>query len=89
MTKSDAKEVLQLLLKEVIQKVQDQRGVTIQVDAQCIDLLLDHGYSPEFGARELRRLVADTVETTLANMMLKKEWKRGDVITLMPDDLHI
>ncbi len=88
LTKDDAKEVLALLLNDVTAKVQKQHGVTVQLEPACMDLLLDRGYSKEFGAREMRRLVADTVETAIADAFLKKQWSRGEVLTLTALDFH-
>jgi len=41
--------------------------------------LAREGYSPDFGARPLRRLIQRTVENTLAKRILAGELREGDV----------
>ncbi|MCC6738728.1 MAG: ATP-dependent Clp protease ATP-binding subunit [Planctomycetia bacterium] len=44
--------------------------------------LAESGFSPEYGARELRRTVQDLVENPLADRILDGEFRRGDHVQL-------
>jgi len=34
-----------------------ERGVTVELDDSAVDLILREGYSPEYGARDLERVM--------------------------------
>ena len=38
------------------------------------------GYNPEYGARELRRIIQKKIETPLSNLILNEKYKEGDSI---------
>ena len=48
-------------------------------------MLARDGFDPEFGARPLRRVLQDRVETAVADLLLRKEVKRGDQLFLNED----
>lgn len=87
LTTDDAQAILSLHIADIAQKLADQRGITLAVDPACIARLLEHGISPEFGARELRRLLADTLETRIADLLLERDWQRGETMTIAVQDL--
>jgi ATP-dependent Clp protease ATP-binding subunit ClpC len=43
-------------------------------------LLVGEGYNPSYGARPLRRTVQRLVETPLSRMLLKGEFRPGDIV---------
>ena len=45
--------------------------------------------SPEFGAREMKRVLQDSIENNLAKAMLSGQLKRGSKIVIDPVDLHL
>lgn len=58
------------------------QSITLKIDNSLIDHLADVGYQPEFGARELKRQIRQTVETRLAKEMLADKLKAGDSVEL-------
>ena len=44
--------------------------------------IADIGFNPEYGAREVRRTVAQIVEAKLTDGILDGTWKRGDALKL-------
>lgn len=88
LTPDDAKRVLALMIGDIARKLEQQRGITLTVDEACLSALLERGVSAEFGARELRRLVADTVETLIAERLLAREWARGETLAIAASDLR-
>lgn len=66
-----------------------RKGITVTFDEDIIPAIAERGYGGEFGARELRRLIQDTVENYLANLFLEHPAKRGDRIIVHLQDLHI
>ena len=84
-----AAQVASLMLNEVINDVQKHRGVTVRVEDDVIGALVEHGYSVEFGAREMRRTVTEMIEDFLADYMLRNDVKRGDEIVIRKGDLKM
>jgi len=50
-------------------------------DAAC-DWLAEEGYSDEYGARPLRRLIQQEVETPLSDALISSEFESGDIVLL-------
>ena len=59
------------------------RGNKLDVSDAAIDALLaSGGYDPELGARPMRRAIARLIEAPIAEMILRGEIARGDVVTI-------
>jgi ATP-dependent Clp protease ATP-binding subunit ClpC len=59
--------------------------VTLEVDEALVDYFVNAGYRPEYGARELRRLLRSQLETQLAKAMLTGEVKEGETVLARRD----
>lgn len=75
------KKIARLMLQRVA-KIADEKGIKVSFSEDLITELAKKGFDNRWGARELNRLIKDTVETYLAQQMLKKELNQGDVIEL-------
>ena len=62
------------------------QGVTLTFDQTLIDHFAEEGYKPEFGARELKRLIRSELETALAREMLGGGIGKGDHASARWDD---
>ena len=49
---------------------------------EAVRELAQEGYDPQFGARPLRRVIQDKVDTALADVLLKGEVSRRDIAVL-------
>ncbi len=57
------------------------RGLQLQIDDEAIDALLDDGgFDPTLGGRPIRREISRRIEAPLAELLLRGEAKRGDVV---------
>ncbi|MFA6981805.1 MAG: ATP-dependent Clp protease ATP-binding subunit [Patescibacteria group bacterium] len=81
LTKENVKAIARIILKRV-ERMTAEKGIKVSFKEELIDALADKGYSPEWGARPLSRVIEENVETYLAVKMLAKEINRGDVLTL-------
>ncbi|HRZ26095.1 MAG TPA: ATP-dependent Clp protease ATP-binding subunit ClpA [Spirochaetota bacterium] len=54
-----------------------QKSVELEVTDECYDWLADKGFTPEFGAREIDRLVQDKIKKFFVDEVLFGELKRG------------
>jgi len=69
------------MVDDVIKKIEKDHQVKINVSKGFIGTLIDKGYNPVFGAREMARVVRSELEDKLAKMVLQDKLKQGDVIT--------
>jgi ATP-dependent Clp protease ATP-binding subunit ClpC len=84
-----AQDVARLMLNEIVEDIRRKRGVAVRVEPDAVTALVARGHSVEFGARELRRTITDSVEDFLADTMLRQDVKRGDTIVIHKSDLHL
>ncbi|MDQ7828941.1 MAG: ATP-dependent chaperone ClpB [Armatimonadota bacterium] len=70
--------IVDLQLRDLRQRLAGMK-VGLEVTEAAKDYLAREGYSPEFGARPLRRLIQRAVENPLARRILAGELKEGDV----------
>ena len=59
-----------------VTKMADEKGVKVSFNPELIDGLVKRGFSQQWGARELNRVITDTVETYLARKILPNTWKK-------------
>ncbi len=62
---------------EVVERMAHSQGIELSFDESVIDFLAAEGYRPEYGARELRRQIQQSIENELAKEMLKGDVKEG------------
>ncbi|MDI3307867.1 MAG: AAA family ATPase [Acetobacteraceae bacterium] len=77
--KEQIRNIVALQLERVRRTAHGQ-GITLEVDESLLDHFATAGFRPEFGARELRRLIRSELETHLARAMLSGEVKEGDTV---------
>lgn len=70
LTKEQLYKVLALELNKVSERL-NSKNIKFEVSQAAKDFLIDKGYSPEFGARPLRRAIENFVEDPLAEAIVK------------------
>ncbi|MBW6442050.1 ATP-dependent Clp protease ATP-binding subunit, partial [Patescibacteria group bacterium] len=81
LTMENLREITKLMLERV-KKVTEDKGISVNFKPELVDELIKRGYSPEWGARPLARVIEDSVESYIAVKILKKELKSGDRMML-------
>lgn len=87
-TENDVRALAILMLDDIIKATEKERGIRITVEAEVIDVLVRKGFNTEFGAREMRRIITQTVENYLADYLLSHDVKRGDEIAIYAKDVE-
>jgi ATP-dependent Clp protease ATP-binding subunit ClpB len=65
-----------------LQKLLDDRKITIALDASAREWLADKGWDPAYGARPLKRAIQKSVQDPLAEMILAGSIKDGEKVTV-------
>ncbi|PIR43658.1 hypothetical protein COV24_01645 [candidate division WWE3 bacterium CG10_big_fil_rev_8_21_14_0_10_32_10] len=74
--------VLDLKFKKLKNNFYESHKINLTLGDDLKDLLLKKGYSKEWGARSLERVLEKVVVTSLSKAILKQDIKAGDSITL-------
>jgi ATP-dependent Clp protease ATP-binding subunit ClpB len=61
-----------------LQKHLDEQEIRVELTPSAKDRLAEEGYSPEFGARPLKRAIQKHVQNLLADAILAGKVKAGD-----------
>jgi ATP-dependent Clp protease ATP-binding subunit ClpA len=80
----DVRAILRLEVNNVRRRLQDKQ-LRIRMFQRAYEYLMSRGYSPEFGARELRRIVDQEITGPISDMILRGKFETGDVINVMEE----
>jgi len=78
---TDVTQIVALLTRDLANRLKNQ-DIVINVDNSALQLIATNGYDPTYGARPLRRFIADNLEEKIAEKMLSGEIKRGSDVTV-------
>lgn len=82
LSESEIEQIVTLKVVALSQKLYNDKKIHLEVSTETKKWLATFGYSPELGARNLTRLIQDTIETKLAQMILKGELTSGQTAIL-------
>lgn len=78
--RSDLTGILEIHLGKLKKNLLKSRGVTLQLTSDAVELLLEKGYQPQFGARPLQRAISTYLQRPLAEEMLRTSPGEGDLL---------
>ncbi len=84
LTDDELRSIVRLQLEQV-QRMARSQDIDLTFDESVVDFLAADGYRPEYGARELKRQIQQSVENELAKEMLKGEVKEGTKVVCRYD----
>ncbi len=80
----DLTKIVALEVQKVTERIRS-KDITVSLDDSAIDLLIEKGYDPAYGARPMRRAVERYLEDPLAEELLRGNVKVGDVLHVVRD----
>ncbi|NJL84331.1 MAG: ATP-dependent Clp protease ATP-binding subunit, partial [Chloroflexaceae bacterium] len=86
LTKPEVTQIADLLLKEVQNRLWEQRQMSLEVTAAFKERVVSEGYDPSYGARPLRRAIMSLLEDSLAEAILSARIQDGDAIVADIDE---
>ena len=81
LNKPDMKHIIDIELSKVIKRLKE-KNLVLALSDEAKELLIEKGYSPEFGARPLRRAIEHLLEDPLAERLLMGAFVGKDTITV-------
>jgi ATP-dependent Clp protease ATP-binding subunit ClpC len=92
LTKEDIKQIVDLELKKVRERLEEQQ-IDLDVSEAAREYLAQEGYDTHFGARPLKRVIQRLVEDPLSEGLLAGEFQEGDTVLADLEDgevkLHV
>jgi len=88
LSKSDILKIVDIQLR-ILQERIKQQGMEITFDEKVKEFLCEEGFSPDFGARPLRRLIQKSITNPLSFKILAGELKNKDKIKVSAKDSRI
>lgn len=82
LTKEDLKEILDILVKEINSRLDEQMQMNLRLTDKAKEFLIDKGYDKKYGARPLKRALQNEIEDRLAEQILFGNIKQGDKIKI-------
>ncbi|MFZ5597108.1 MAG: ATP-dependent chaperone ClpB [Bacillota bacterium] len=76
------RQIAELLLEKLRDRVHSATGVRLEWDEKALGHLANKGYDPAYGARPLKRLIQQEVETPLSKMIVKGEVQARSTVHL-------
>lgn len=77
----DIRTILRLEINSIRDRLQE-KNIRLRMYQRAYELLITRSYSPEFGARELRRIVDKEITTPVSDLILRNKFGPGDVINV-------
>lgn len=88
LTKDNLLDIAELMLQK-LKKNLLEKGIEFVITEPLKEKIVELGYDPKFGAREMRRVIQDKVENILASALLSGQIKRGEKIEIDSTDFSI
>jgi ATP-dependent Clp protease ATP-binding subunit ClpA len=84
LTKDHVSQIAWLQINSIAKNL-EAKSIGFVAEDEAVERLAEQGFDPIFGARPLRRVIQDTVENALADLLLQKTVNRGDRVILKAD----
>ncbi|MGQ9531554.1 MAG: ATP-dependent Clp protease ATP-binding subunit [Desulfotomaculales bacterium] len=88
LTPEHIKEIVNIMLKEVVRRMREHE-IELEVTDRAKEWLARQGFDEEFGARPLRRTIQREVEDRLSEELLKGTFARGDSVVVDAEENRI
>ena len=74
-------QIAKIFIANLNRRLKNQ-GASLRITESALKYLVNKGYSPEYGARPLRRLIEQEVEDRIAEYMLQNKLEEGSIILI-------
>ena len=86
LTKDEVGQIAGILLKDISNRLQEQREMALEVTPAFTDKVIVEGFDPAYGARPLRRAIMRLLEDSLAEAILSGKVGDGDRVVVDVDE---
>ena len=84
LTHENVERIFDNLLEELKKRLA-QKGLGVKLSPAVKEYLINQGYDPKNGARPLRRIIEDKIESLIADRMISGELSEGNIAAISQD----
>jgi ATP-dependent Clp protease ATP-binding subunit ClpC len=84
LTPENIKEIARRLVEKT-KKLLSEQGINFDLNASAITYLAEKGYSEEYGARPLRRLIQKELDNVLSERIIRGDLEKGEKVIVKSD----
>jgi len=88
LTKDNLMDIAQLMFSDLAKNLKE-KYIDLIVTDPLKEKIVELSYKPEFGAREMRRVMQDKIENQIAQALLSDKIVKGDKIEINPDNFEV
>ena len=88
LSRDQIREIVKLQLRELEKRLADQ-NLGLKTTQAAIEVLVDDGYDPQFGARPVKRAIQRDLENPLAKRIIAGDFPSGSTVEADAKDGHI
>ena len=81
LTQPEICRIARLMLDKTCQRMKDQ-GYTLTVEDSALNYIASEAYTPQYGARPVKRYIQNHVETQVARIVMKGDLSMGDEVVV-------
>jgi len=85
LTRPEIARIVELQLGHLGDRLREH-GLAVELSDDAAELLVDRGYDPVYGARPLKRLIQQEIETRLARKIIAGDIEEGGTVTVKATD---
>jgi ATP-dependent Clp protease ATP-binding subunit ClpC len=85
LTKEDISKIVEILLVRTKTLLKEQ-DINLELDSKAVSYLIENGYSSEYGARPLKRLIQREIENKLSELIIGNELESGQDVEVSIDN---
>ena len=87
LTKSNITEIAEIMVNDLIERVKEEKDITLSLTPRMMELLVEEGFNPTYGARPLRRAIVKLVEdkVSLEYLRYKNDNDNDDAVDILVD----
>ena len=88
LSKENLLDIADLLLQK-LKKNLKEKEIEFTITQELKEKIVELGYDPTFGARQMRRVIQDKIENVLASAILSGQLKRGNKVEIAPEEFKL
>ena len=86
LNQAQVRQIARLLLEKLAVRITAGTGIRFKWDDSALNYLANKGYEPAYGARPLKRLIQQEVETAVSRMIIKGAIAPGETLILSSEE---
>ena len=84
LSESTIRKIVDIEIRKLIDRISEQ-NIALGVDRKAKDFIAKRGYKPEFGARPMRKVISEFIESPISEAILSDSIQLGDAVDVKYD----